>query len=96
MFYARDVTTRTPVPTRLSADEIATLDLLIDEGLAESRSDAVRIAIERLGDALRRQRVGDRIVDGYTALPQTQEEIVAARAAAEALLDAESWPEYEE
>ena len=39
--------------------------------------------------------IGDEIVSGYTAMPQTREELAAARVSAVALLDAASWSEYE-
>ena len=89
------MTGRTPIPTRLDDEEIAALDELVFAGLAANRAEAIRLSIARMRDALRRARVGDEIVSGYLALPQTKEDLAAARVSAEALLDAESWPEYE-
>ncbi len=86
---------RTPIPTRLDDDEIAALDEIVQSGLAANRADAIRLSIRRMKDALRRARIGDEIVAGYRNAPQTKEEIDAARVSAEALLAAESWPEYE-
>jgi len=95
LVYTDIVTSRTPIPTRLDEGEIATLDEVVSAGLASSRADAIRLSIKRMKDALHRAQIGDEIVSGYQAMPQTKEEITAARVGALALLDSESWPEYE-
>ena len=89
------MTLRTPIPTRLDEDEIAALDEVVSAGLASNRAEAIRLSIRRMKDALDRARIGDEIVSGYMAMPQTKEELAAARVSAVALLDAESWSEYE-
>jgi len=95
LVYAGAVTSRTPIPTRLDEDEIAALDEVVSAGLASNRAEAIRLSIRRMKDALDRARIGDEIVSGYMAMPQTKEELAAARVSAVALLDAESWSEYE-
>ena len=89
------MTSRTPIPTRLDEDEIAALDELVDAGLANNRAEAIRLSIRRMKESFDRARIGDQIVTGYMAMPQTKEELDAARVGAVALLDAESWAEYE-
>jgi len=95
LVYTEAVTLRTPIPTRLDEDEIAALDEAVSAGLASNRSEAIRLSIRRMKDALDRARIGDEIVSGYMTMPQTKEELAAARVSAVALLDAESWSEYE-
>lgn len=89
------MTARTPIPTRLDDAEIAALDELVRAGLADNRAEAIRLSIRRMSDSLRRARIGDQIVNGYAVMPQTKEELAAARVGAVALLNAESWQEYE-
>ena len=51
-------------------DDLArALDELVADGIVASRSDAVRIGLERLIDRHRRDRIGARIVEGYAAVP---------------------------
>ena len=95
MVYTATVTLRTPIPTRLDEDDIAALDEVVSAGLASNRADAIRLSIRRMKDALHRARIGDEIVSGYQAMPQTKEELAAARVSSVALLNAESWSEYE-
>lgn len=95
LVYDQLVNARTPVPTRLGDAEIAALDELVQAGLADTRAEAIRLSIRRMSDSLRRARIGDQIITGYTAMPQTKEELAAARVGAVALLEAESWQEYE-
>lgn len=64
----------------LLADEI---DQLVERGVVASRSEAVRLGLERLVDRERRRRIGQEIVDGYTRIPQTDEELDWADAAAD-------------
>ena len=95
LVYTEAMTLRTPIPTRLDEDEIAALDEVVSAGLARNRAEAIRLSIRRMKDSLHRARIGDEIVSGYMAMPQTKEELAAARVSAVALLDAESWSEYE-
>ena len=54
--------------TRIDDALARALDELVDDGAVASRSDAVRIGLERLIDRHRRDRIGARIVEGYTAI----------------------------
>ncbi len=67
---------------------------LLDERAARdgvSRSAVVRDAVEAyLADDVHRRRVGQ-FVAGYERVPETDEELEAARANARALVQAEPW-----
>jgi Arc/MetJ-type ribon-helix-helix transcriptional regulator len=87
--YTPRVTTQ--VPTRFPDDELVALDALVADGVARSRSEAIRLAVERLVDAHRRERIGQAIAAAYEDRPQTPEEDELALASAIALVEAESW-----
>lgn len=74
------------------ADELAgKVDELVREGVVGSRSEAVRMALEKLVDEHRRQRIGTEIVAGYERCPETDEEIAQAERATRALIAEEPW-----
>lgn len=81
----------TPVPTRFTDVELATIDQLVADGVAENRSAVVRLAVHRLADAESRARIGAAIAASYRALPQSEDEDESAMANAIALTEAESW-----
>jgi Arc/MetJ-type ribon-helix-helix transcriptional regulator len=76
---------------RVSDELAAGIDELVSCGLASSRSDAVRSALERWIDSERRRRVGEAIVEGYKRIPQTEEELAWADRAAAAMIAEEPW-----
>ena len=80
-----------PVPTRFTDDELALIDELVDEGIADSRSAVIRRAVQLLADSVRRARVGQFIVRSYRELPQTPEDDELAMASAIAMTEAEPW-----
>lgn len=61
--------------TRLEDALADRVDRLVEAGVFASRSEAVRIGLERLTDELERERIGAQIVDAYTRMPQTEDEI---------------------
>lgn len=67
------------------------VDRLVDDGVVASRSEAVRLGLERLVDRERRRRIGEAIVDGYRRIPQTDEELEWADAATRDMMAEESW-----
>lgn len=67
------------------------IDSLVAAGVVASRSDAVRIGLERLADQLERERIGARIVEGYMRLPQTEDEIGWVDAVTEQMIAEEPW-----
>lgn len=77
--------------TRVSDELAAGVDELVASGLAASRSDAVRGALERWIESERRRRVGEAIVEGYRRIPQTEEELAWADDAAVAMIAEEPW-----
>jgi Arc/MetJ-type ribon-helix-helix transcriptional regulator len=81
----------TPVPTRFTAEELALIDDLVNEGVGESRSAVIRQAVHDLAESLRRSRVGAAIADSYLATPQAPEDDELAMASAVAMTEAEPW-----
>ncbi len=81
----------TPIPTRFSDDQLATIDRLVDDGVGQNRSDVIRHAVERLDEAVRRAGIGEAIADSYRLNPQTQQDDELAIANAVAMAEAEPW-----
>ena len=79
------------VVARLNDDLVAAVDDLVNEGIFESRSDAIRRALEFVVDRQRRKRIGDAIVEGFRRIPQTEDEIAWADAATIAMIEEEPW-----
>lgn len=77
--------------TRIKEDLAAQVDHLVERGVVESRSDAVRQGLEMLVDRHRRDRVAAAIVRGYEAHPQTEEEVAWADAATRRMIAEEPW-----
>jgi Arc/MetJ-type ribon-helix-helix transcriptional regulator len=67
------------------------LDELVRSGRFDSRADAVRRAIQDLVESERRRQVGERIAEGYRRMPQTDEDVAAAAAAAARSIAEEPW-----
>lgn len=79
------------VVTRLDDKLVEDLDGLVADGLVASRSEGVRIGLEKLVDEHRRRRIGEEIVEGYRRHPETDEEIARAERATRALIEEEPW-----
>jgi Arc/MetJ-type ribon-helix-helix transcriptional regulator len=79
------------VVTRLDDELVADLDALVADGVVASRSEAVRIGLERLVEEQRRRRIGDEILAGYMRHPETDEELAQAEQATRALIEEEPW-----
>ena len=77
--------------TRLDDRIVAQVDALVAEGVVRSRSEAVRIALEKLLEEHRRKRVGQQIVDAYQRQPQTADELAGLDEATRALITGEPW-----
>jgi Arc/MetJ-type ribon-helix-helix transcriptional regulator len=77
--------------TRLDERLLDAVDALVAKGVVGSRSEAVRLALERLVDQNRRQEVAAAIVDAYTRQPQTADELAGLDEATRALVDEEPW-----
>ena len=77
----------TRIPDAL-AEEI---DDLVAAGVVASRSEAVRLGLERLVDRERRRRIGQAIVDGYTRVPQTEDELLWTDEDTRRMIEEEPW-----
>ena len=81
----------TPVPTRFTDEELALIDHLVSEGIAESRSAVIRKGVHHLVDSVRRAEIGEAIAQSYREHPQTTEDDDLAMANAIAMTEAEPW-----
>lgn len=77
--------------TRVDDRLLAAVDALVAEGVAATRSDAVRLGLEGLVERHRRQQTGRSIVEGYRRQPQDQEELAGLDEATRALIEEEPW-----
>ncbi len=82
---------RMQLVTRIDEDLAAAVDELIDAGVVENRSQAVRLGLERLVDSHRRRDVGQRIVEGYCRVPQTDAEVGWADESTRRMIAEEPW-----
>lgn len=76
---------------RVPDDVAAALDELIAEGVAASRSDAVRTAVLTLIEENRRRRTGEAIVAGYERTPQDEDDLMCSDEATRRMIAEEPW-----
>lgn len=79
------------IVTRVDAALAREVDALVEDGDADSPSDAVRIALRELLDRRRRARVAEQIGRSYEQRPQTHEEVGWRDAATAAMIAEEPW-----
>lgn len=77
--------------TRVDAALVDAIDELIEAGVVDSRSEAVRLGLGRLIDRHRRDQVGRQIVAGYVEQPQTEDEVGWSDEATAAMIAEEPW-----
>jgi Arc/MetJ-type ribon-helix-helix transcriptional regulator len=77
--------------TRLEDSLADRVDSLVAAGVFSSRSEAVRLGLEELTDRLERERVGRQIVEAYTRMPQTEEELEGIDEEFEEMVAEEPW-----
>jgi Arc/MetJ-type ribon-helix-helix transcriptional regulator len=77
--------------TRIDDGLAGEVDRLVSDGIVASRSAAVRLALQRLVELERRAAIGRAIVEGYERVPQTEEELRWADAAAREMFADEPW-----
>jgi Arc/MetJ-type ribon-helix-helix transcriptional regulator len=77
--------------TRVDERLLADVDALVSEGVAATRSEAVRLGLEALVEHHRRAQIGQAIVDGYRRHPQDEEELAGLDEATRALIEEEQW-----
>lgn len=76
---------------RLDADLLAAIDDLIERGVVESRSAAVRAGLRAIVEAHRRAATGRAIAEGYERIPPDAELEPLAMRAGLAMIEAEPW-----
>ena len=81
----------TQVVARLEDSLVAQVDALVADGVVASRSEAVRLGLERLVDRQRREQIARRIVEAYQREPQTHEELAGLEASTRALIHEDPW-----
>jgi Arc/MetJ-type ribon-helix-helix transcriptional regulator len=81
----------TQMVARLDDDLAAQVDELVALGIVGSRSEAIRLGLERLVDEHRRTRIGQAIVHGYQTTPQGEDEMNWADEATIAMIAEEPW-----
>ena len=79
------------IVTRVDDDLAEAVDELVQASIVESRSDAVRIGLQRLVDEHRRAAVGRSIVAAYEKEPQTQAELAGIERATREMIAEEPW-----
>ena len=67
------------------------VDQLIAKGEFASRSEAVRVGLQRVVDESRRAGTAAAILAGYRRVPETADELAQARAATIAMIGEEPW-----
>jgi len=77
--------------TRIDAELAKAVDDLVEKGIFDSRSDAVRKSLAAVVDKLRREEIGRQIIEGYERFPETEAEMERARSNAIRLVDEEPW-----
>ncbi len=78
--------------TRVNEELLAEIDRLIEEGVFQSRSAAVRQGLELLIRTHRRPSIGKQISGGYRRTPPDEDLDTWAEAAGRAMIEAEPWP----
>src|SRR4051812_50061279 len=79
------------VVTRLDDRLMAEVDMLVAEGVVATRSEAVRLGLERLVDEHQRSRGGGEIVAAYRRLPPTGGGVGGGGEATRAPIKEEPW-----
>lgn len=79
------------IVTRLDDRLAEAVDELVTAGIVASRSEAVRLGLERLVDLHHRARIGNRIAEGYRARPQTEAEVGWADGSTVRMIAEEPW-----
>lgn len=77
--------------TRIPDDLAEAVDRLVGDGVVSSRSEAVRLGLERLVDRERRRQIGQAIVDGYLRIPQADDELLWADDDTRRMIEEEPW-----
>lgn len=79
------------ITVRMSPDRVERLDALVASGAYPTRAEVVRVAVDRLLATLESEATDRAIVEGYTRIPQTAEELAWAEAAGRRSVRDEPW-----
>ena len=79
------------ITIRMPDDRVSAIDELVASGTHKSRAALIIDAIDKLVAQLESEAIDRAIVEGYTGIPQTAEELEYARAAGRRSVAAEPW-----
>jgi Arc/MetJ-type ribon-helix-helix transcriptional regulator len=79
------------ITVRMSEDRVRAIDDLVSSGSHKSRAAVIVEAIDRLVGELEGQRIDRAIVEGYTRIPQSAEELEWADWSTEQSIREEPW-----
>ena len=79
------------ISVRMSDDRVAAIDALVASGDRPSRASVIIEAIDRLVAQLEEEAIDRAIVEGYTRIPPTAEEMAWAEASGRRSIAAEPW-----
>ena len=79
------------ISVRVPDDRVSAIDELVASGSHRSRAALILDAIDRLVADLEREQLDREIVEGYTRIPQTEEELERASAAGRRSIADEPW-----
>jgi Arc/MetJ-type ribon-helix-helix transcriptional regulator len=79
------------ITLRMPDDRVARIDELVRAESYESRASFIVEAINRLVDEIEQREIDRQIVEGYTRVPQTDEELRWAEASALDSIREEPW-----
>ena len=68
----------TQVAVRMEQELFERLDWLVVRCSFENRAEAIRAAIEQLAEQEREREIDEQIIDAYTRMPQTDEELASS------------------
>jgi Arc/MetJ-type ribon-helix-helix transcriptional regulator len=75
----------------MSEERVAAVDALVASGAFATRAEVVREAVTRLLKTLEEEEIDRAIVEGYTRIPQTEEEREWAEWSARRSIEEEPW-----
>ncbi|HVA43429.1 MAG TPA: ribbon-helix-helix domain-containing protein [Acidimicrobiales bacterium] len=84
----------TQVAAKLPEDLVRQVDELVAAGAFPNRSAAIRQSLESLVSGLGRSTIDESIRQGYTRLPESEEELARAHQLAQQTIEAEPWERW--
>ena len=79
------------ITVRMSDERVRAIDELVASGSHKTRAAVIVEAIDRLVAQFERERIDREIVEGYTRIPQTDEELEWAEWSARESIREEPW-----